>query len=353
MSIIKTLQQLKSAHKISPPEWLIGNTVFLCQMGSVAYGVAGDASDVDVYGFCIPTKEILFPHHNGSVYGFDRPQAFGQWQQHHVQAPPVEYDFSVYGIVKYFSLVRDNNPNMIDSLFVPRRCILHSTQVSEYIRENRSVFLHRGAWHKFKGYAYSQVSKMKGKYKDVLEELLEYERLFNIPKNLSTTEINDALLSRKRKGDDGPEHLLHVKSRTLSKYKGMLENLTKRQANAHKHGYETKFAYHVVRLLNEVEQILTEGTLDLQRNKEQLKSIRRGEWSKEQILNYFEEKELMLEKEYLKSDLPKYPRNDEIRAILITAIEMWYEDVREMYPEPKTSKAEQTLKQIQQLLNGV
>ena len=43
-----------------------------------------------------------------------------------------------------------------------------------------------------------------------------------------------------------------------------------------KFGFDVKFAYHTVRLLNEAEQLLLEGDLDLQRNREQLKSIRRG-----------------------------------------------------------------------------
>jgi uncharacterized protein len=38
----------------------------------------------------------------------------------------------------------------------------------------------------------------------------------------------------------------------------------KRREIIDKYGYDEKFAYHVVRLLNEAEQILTENDLDLQ-----------------------------------------------------------------------------------------
>lgn len=41
--------------------------------------------------------------------------------------------------------------------------MLHSTPVYETMRENRNLFLHKGSWHKFKGYAYSQLSKLEGK----------------------------------------------------------------------------------------------------------------------------------------------------------------------------------------------
>jgi predicted nucleotidyltransferase len=178
-----------------------------------------------------------------------------------------KYDFAIYSIIKYFQLCMNNNPNMIDSLFVPRRCILHSTQVGEHVREHRRDFLHKGAWHKFKGYAYSTVHKMNIKKPD-------------------------------------PE--------------------SNRYEMVQKYGYDLKFAYHVVRLLNEVEQIMIEKDLDLQRNREQLKSIRNGEWSKERIKKYFEDKEKFLEEVYLKSDLPHSPNEERIKTILLECLEMHY-----------------------------
>ncbi len=53
-----------------------------------------------------------------------------------------------------------------------------------------------------------------------------------------------------------------------------------------------------------MEQILVEGDMDLARNKEQLKAIRRGEWSQEQVEEYFATKEKLLEQLYFDSKLP-------------------------------------------------
>jgi len=39
------LNDLQSKGLIHPPPWLASTTHYLCQMGSVAYGVAGDDSD--------------------------------------------------------------------------------------------------------------------------------------------------------------------------------------------------------------------------------------------------------------------------------------------------------------------
>lgn len=95
----------------TPPSWLSDNTMYLCQMGSVAYGVATDYSDVDVYGFCLPPRRMLTKPFNEHVPGFDKYEEFNQWQEHHCKdvSSGKEYDFSVYNITRYFRLVMENN----------------------------------------------------------------------------------------------------------------------------------------------------------------------------------------------------------------------------------------------------
>lgn len=91
--------------------------------------------------------------------------------------------------------------------------------------------------------------------------------------------------------------------------------------------YDTKYVYHIVRLLNEVEQILVEGDLDLQRNREQLKEIRRGEWTLEQVETYFENKERALEATYAASKLPHGPDEALIKKLLLECLEQHYGDL--------------------------
>ena len=81
-SVVQHLAKLKL---ITPPSFLPLNIQQEVMMGSVAYGVSGDTSDVDVYGFCIPEKEVLFPHLAGEIQGFGRQKKkFEQYQQHHI-----------------------------------------------------------------------------------------------------------------------------------------------------------------------------------------------------------------------------------------------------------------------------
>jgi hypothetical protein len=40
--------------KVNPPGWLADNLCYETIMGSVAYGVSAETSDMDVYGICLP-----------------------------------------------------------------------------------------------------------------------------------------------------------------------------------------------------------------------------------------------------------------------------------------------------------
>jgi hypothetical protein len=121
----------------------------------------------------------------------------------------------------------------------------------------------------------------------------------------------------------------------------------KRRETIDKFGFDVKFAYHVVRLLNECEQILIEGDLDLQRNNEQLKAIRRGEWKIEDIEVYFQDKEKQLERIYAESRLPWGPDEAKIKALLVNCLEHHYGSLEGVYVEP--DRYEQGMRQVAEI----
>ena len=110
----------------------------------------------------------------------------------------------------------------------------------------------------------------------------------------------------------------------------------------------TKFAYHVVRLLDEVEQLLVHHDMDLRRNAEQLKSIRRGEWSLIQLEDYFKSKETDLEKVYHDSTLPDKASPDVIRQLLMDCLEQHFGTLGAVVTQQNA--AELALKDIQAVL---
>jgi hypothetical protein len=79
------MQRLADQGLIKPPRWLPGNVQYETIMGSVAYGVSSDTSDLDVYGWAIPLKEEIFPHLRGEILGFGKARSrFEVYQEHHI-----------------------------------------------------------------------------------------------------------------------------------------------------------------------------------------------------------------------------------------------------------------------------
>ncbi len=292
-----TVQKLVDKGLVTPPRWLPNSIQYEAICGSVSYGVSNDRSDLDVLGFCVPLRTTVFPHLAGEILGFGTPiNRFNQWQKHHViddrGGKGQEYDLTIYSIVRYFHLVMQGNPNMVDSLFAPVTSILHCTQLGQKVREARKMFLHRGCWFRYKGYSYAQVTRMC----------------------------------------DG-------------------KPVGKRKAEVEKYGFSLKMAYHAIRLLGEIEMILVEGDLDLQRNKEQLKSIRRGEWSLDQVVQYFEKKEAELETVYLNSTLPDKPNERAIKRLLLECLEMHYGSLEAAFVD--VNKERDALREIAEICGRV
>lgn len=274
--------------KKDAPKWLKDNVHYEVIMGSHAYGVHTKDSDKDIYGFCMPPKQYIFPHQiGGHIEGFGkRPQSFDQFTKCYD-----DVDFTIFGIVKYFDLCLNNNPNVIDSLFVPDSCICHMTKIGQMVRDNRKKFLCSKAWHTYKGYAYSQLRKLKNKD----------------------------------------------------------PNSGKRKELIEKYGFDTKFAYHIVRLIDYAEQILQFGDIDLQRDSERWKSIRAGEWTLNQIEEHFYSKEKSLQTLYENTKIPHDIQEVEIKELLLNCLEQHYGSLDSIIP--RSNKSDLILRDLQLLVD--
>jgi hypothetical protein len=350
------LNKLVKAQLIQPPTFLTDSVFYVARTGSVSYGCSSDTSDEDFVGFCVPPVNILFPHFAGELYGFDMNlKRFEQWQQHGIIYAEKKYDFNIYNIVKWFRLVADGNPNMVDSLFVKREDVVHSTAVSELIRENRHMFLSKKCWNSYKGYSYSQLSKSKvDKDKEIIA-IWEFEKLHGIDRTTTYKAVENEIELRNY---DGPipaiaNSLSHLSSMELEEYRSLFLSgmtKTKRFESQKIMGFDCKFLYHLVRLLDEVEQILTVGDLDLHRAKEHLKAIRRGDVSYDEVVKWAREKETSLEKIYAESKLPWGPRESELKALLLKCIEMHYGSIDKYVVQ--TSKERELLCQVAKIVQG-
>jgi len=252
-------------------DWISDNLQYEVITGSHAYGCQTPESDYDIYGMTIPPKNYLFPELYGYVREFSSNiPKFEQFAVDHIVLPNgYPADISIYGIIKYFRLVADNNPNMVDTLFVRDQLVTHKTKIAQMIRDNRSLFISKKCWHTFKGYAFSQMHKIKTK----------------VPEGKRVVMVN-------------------------------------------KYGYDVKFAAHVIRLIDEVDQLLTSGEMDLMRANELMKSVRHGEWKLDKVEKWFEDKQPALERLYETSPLPHKVDEEKLRILLLNCLEEFYGDLK-------------------------
>lgn len=252
------------------PDFITNESIsMLTVMGSHAYGTNTQTSDWDFYGFVVPPAEFIFPNIAGRMSGFGKQlNEFNQFQgQHLLNSDSQEYDLTIYNITRYFQLCMDGNPNMIDSLFTDSESLLYSDNIGSIVRENRKLFLSQKCYHTFRGMAFSHISRLK---------------------------------NRERVGN--------------------------RSALIEKYGYDVKDASHIVRLVLELKQILFDGDLDLKRDPEFVLGVKNGNWTKQQVIVWFEDMMKSLE-EYVSSGnvYPPYsPDEKRIHSLLAWCLEEKY-----------------------------
>lgn len=124
-------------------EYAESHLIFDCVVGSRAYGIHNPDSDADRSGVIIPGKEYF--------YGFKKFEQFQGFK---------EKDRVAYDIRKAINLILDNNPNMMDLLFIPERCYVKITPYWEEIIKIRDSFISKKCRHTFSGYAFAQLRRL-------------------------------------------------------------------------------------------------------------------------------------------------------------------------------------------------
>ncbi len=150
------------------------------------------------------------------------------------------------------------------------------------------------------------------------------------------------------------KNLKHISDQDLLKLHELMKSNKlkandKRRADIIKHGYSTKFAYHIVRLFLEVEQIMATQDLILDNNVPILRSIREGEWTLEQIETWANDKEKHLENLYSTSSLQYEPDEGKIKSLLLEVIEMHYGSVSQSFV--KDAGKEVLIREMQEVIN--
>ena len=121
--------------------------IYRCQVGSHAFGLAGDDSDDDLRGIFLPPARLHW-----SLFKLPEQLEFNDERQDEVY----------WELEKFLKLALKANPNVLETLWTPR--VLHADEVALRLREMRQLFLTRYLYKTYSGYVLSQFRRMANAY---------------------------------------------------------------------------------------------------------------------------------------------------------------------------------------------
>lgn len=181
-----------------------------------------------------------------------------------------EWDVTTYEFKRFVELLLKSNPNVLGMLWLEEKDYIYVDHPGKVLIQNRDLFVSLRAYHSFTGYAYSQLKRMKG-----------------------------------------------------GSYEGYMGEKRKRLVD--KHGYDTKNASHLIRLLRMGIEFLKEGQLHVQReDSAQLLEIKDGKWSMEKVEREADRLFKLAEEAYTASKLPPEPDRKGASDMLEDLLEGWF-----------------------------
>lgn len=301
------------------PPWLAERTFFLTIHGSQAYGLARPDSDFDIGGICIPPKKYFL----GFLNTFD-------------QAQSTNPDGAIYGIKKFLKLAADANPNVMELLWIDPQFWLITHPFHERLLENREIFLSTKVKHTYSGYATAQLNRIKTHRKWLVDppthrptreefglppvRLLSADQMgaLNQLVNEDMLKLDDNLMSRLQKENEFKRAVQEWQQYenwkiTRNQFRSELEKL---------HGYDTKHAMHLVRLMTQCREILTTGKLNVYRSdRDFLLNIRSGMWTCDEVIAWSKKQDEELNVLAASSSLPHDPDRNKIDTLCQQLVE--------------------------------
>ena len=284
MSKENTYTELYKSKFQSHEQWLVENLMFETVVGSHAYGCQNEESDFDFVALSMDQHQCLFPQQYGYVLGFEDVPKFNskdlKGPAHKVTLDNGrEVEGKWHSLTNFFYLagVR-GSPDLVELLFVRNHLVKYCHPLFATVRDNKKLFVSLQCFNAFRGYAFQQLARLK-------REKVRWEQ----------------------------DHKCDNQKRKV-----LYENF----------GYDVKMSYHILRLLDQLNQLVVTGDMDLMRNKEECKRMRAGEWGTfDQLEAYTMKKLAELESAVFSSPLSKAPQSAPLRQLLLNCVESWYGSV--------------------------
>lgn len=265
--------------------------------GSHSYGTAIEESDIDIMSLVVAPSSFYF--------GLDNWGNSGTKEIQFIDENGILNEHKFYEIKKAINLFSNFNPNIIGLLWLNK--YEHITSAGNLLVQNRTIFNSKKVYNTFVGYAYSQLQKMGGIFNDEEESnkllklgfqrILDYfeseigfqrsckeygsianKRLFNGFDPYDSGYLNATLKLK----DHTREEIKRIKDGPITGRMGV-----KRKELRDKYGFDTKFLFHLVRLMRMCNEFLLhpEEGLKVDRTNidaDFLYSIRNGAFTQEQ-----------------------------------------------------------------------
>ena len=300
-------------------ELALKNLILKVRVGSHLYGTSTPESDEDFVGIFVPDAEYLLglkSIEKGEVdLGVKSKNAEGKNTKDAV-------DFKAYTLEKFAKLALDNNPNILETLFVNPDNIMFANDVGYKLLNLRYEFLSKRIKHRFLGYAFSQKHKMVIKLENYekLVEAIDYIDHNTDKQFLLDIEHHPIFVRKKDHVTIGDVNM--PVTVTIKKAKKMLaarlDKFGSRQELVSKYGYDTKFASHLIRLLKEGQELLLTGDLKFPlRSRYLLSDIRYGKYSMSEVLSLSDVIEKEVENLYDTTKLSHSPNRELIEKFVI------------------------------------
>ena len=232
------------------------SVIFRGIVGSHAYGTANAASDTDIRGvFVVPSREYV-----------------------RMVAPPKQVsdarnDRTYYSLLRFCELMAEANPTTMEMLYLPAECVLKTTPAFELLVKNREMFISQRAVESHLGYAVSQIKKARGCNKRVWNPWPEEP-----PRREDYADVGAYQHALKEHRQYWEWKRNRNVARWVQQERGELD-------------YDAKNMMHLTRLLFSGESIVKNGEPIVRFEGEKLEtllSIRRGEWTFDEIMAHAE-----------------------------------------------------------------
>jgi predicted nucleotidyltransferase len=326
----------------SAEEMVRDNLIVKHFAGSMAYGTNLPTSDTDIRGIFLAD----------SLY-YRSP-----WLNVEEYTAPQDEDTKYYELSKFMKLLSDQNPNIVESLWVHPSDIIRSTPAYELLRGNRDKLLSSKVAFTYSGYAHEQLKRIKGHSRWLNnpkpvkapseiefislvqdftpEKVLKYGRkememdrldhrlvpyggnLFGMYRMRGSSLFDDngeiVSYSHEDRPNEMPLRIIKLNLEEFERAKTDHTNYWNWKNNRNKgrseleekFGYDTKHAMHLIRLLRTGYEILDTGQIHVKRpDAAELLEIRSGKYTYDELLSYAELLENEIKKRYKTTGLPK------------------------------------------------